>query len=209
MEPVGAIVVVVVLLSAAVPVGALDSLTVHSGLLSVYYAEDDGPPSLLVPPIGAWIPVTLPAPEQWSWQAGAMLIGMTYRYEDDRGVPVEGEAANSFWVAGLIGDLRIGRMWEISDGIDLRGYAGLALFLRIPAIPHDNASEDWGALATFLLMRSLFPEIGASFRWEFIDDLRLVFDVRGLYPLLGLLDSGSPSPIDHLTGGQSMLKYFP
>jgi hypothetical protein len=170
-------------------------------MLFIYSAEDDGPPSLLAPPIGAWIPVTLPAPEQWSWQTGVMLVSMRYRYQDDRGVPVEIEAANSFWVAGLIGDLRMGRLFELKDGIDLRGYAGVSVFLRIPVIPYDDASQDWGALTTFLLMRSLFPELGVSLRWEIVGDLRLVFDMRGLYPLHSLWDGDAPSLIDHLTGG--------
>ena len=200
-RPLGAIVVILFLLNTAVSVGALDSLTVHSGLLLVHNAESDGPPDLLAPPIGVWIPVTLPAPAEWSWEAGAMLVGMTYRYEDDRGVPAEVEAANSFWVAGLIGDLRMGRLWKLKDGMDLVGYAGLSVFLRIPLIAHDDASQDRAALTTFLLMRSLYPEIGGSFRWEIMDDLKLVFDLRALYPLLGLFDSGTPSLIDHLTVG--------
>ena len=179
---------------------ALDVLTVHSGMLLVTN-KAEGPPSLLVPPLGAWIPVAIPAPPGYFWEAGLMLVGMNYRYEDGRGVPVEVEAADNFWVAGLIPDLRIGRLWDVGDSIAIGGFAGLAALIRVPVIPHDNAAQDYGALAGFFASRFLFPEVVASLRWAVLEDLRLTFDLRAMYPLHNLWDADSPSPIDHLTTG--------
>ena len=180
---------------------ALESLTVHSGLLLIVSSEDPGPPNPLVPPFGVWTTVGLPAPPGFLWEAGIMGMGLNYRYEDDRAVLAEVEAADNFWVLGLLTDLRFGRLWRIADRLEAGGSAGLALFLRIPAIPHDNAADDWAAVATFLLARSLFPELAASLRWQVVERWALVFDLRLMYPAHNLWDAGKPSAMDHLTTG--------
>jgi hypothetical protein len=130
-----------------------------------------------------------------------MAVGLNYRYEDDRAVLAEVEAADNFWVLGLIGDLRFGRLWAIGKTVEAGGFAGLALFLRVPLIPHDDAAEDWGATAAFLVARSLFPELAASVRWQVVDRWALVFDLRLWYPAHNLWDAGKPSALDHLTTG--------
>jgi hypothetical protein len=188
---------------------ALDSLTVHSGLILVVNSEENGAPSLLTPVLGAWIPVSLPAPAGWSWEAGVMMAGMRYRYEDERAVPVEIEAANSFFVAALAPDLRFGRGFPLAPGIELWPFAGVSLFLRIPIIPYDDAASDMGALASYLLIRSLYPEIGASLRWEIVQDLRLTFDLRASYPLFNFFDRDVPSLADHFTTGLLVGLEFP
>jgi hypothetical protein len=162
-------------------------------------SEDPGPPNPLVPTIGAWTTVGLPAPPGFFWETGVMGIGLNYRYEDDRAVLAEVEAADNFWVLGLLGDLRFGRLWRIGERLEAGGSAGLVLFLRIPAIPHDDAADDWGAVATFLLVRSLFPELAASLRWQVVERWALVFDLRVMYPAHNLWDAGKPSAVDHLT----------
>ncbi len=182
---------------------ALDHLTVHSGLLHITNGDEDGAPSALVPPFGAWIPVSLPSAPHLSWEAGVMMLGLTYTFDSnsDRGVPVEIEHANSFWVLGLIGDLRAVYLWQLRDNLWVGATGGLALFMRIPVIPYDDAASDWGSLAGFFALRSLFPEVGAALRWQILGNTAIVAQLRALYPLHNLWDADAPSVLDTLTAG--------
>ncbi len=196
------------LVAAAVTIGALpvaalpfESLTIHSGLLMIVNGVENGAPSALVPPLGAWVPVRLPRPAGLSWEAGVMMVGLTYDYEDGRGVPQEIEHANTFWTLGLMGDLRVVRLWPVHERLSLGVTGGLALFLRIPVIPYDDAAADWGDLATFFLTRSLFPEAGGMLRFKIRDDVALAVQLRALYPLSNIWDADKPSWLDHFTAG--------
>ncbi len=195
--------VTLALLLAALPAACLpfDRVTVHGGLLYIVNGIEDGAPSALVPPLGAWIPVALPLGPSMSWEAGVMIAGLTYTYEDGRGVPVETEHADTFWVLGLAGDLRVVRMWPLSKSLSLGVTGGLALLLRIPVIPYDDAASDWGSLAGFFLLRSLFPEVGATLRWQALERTAIVVQLRALYPLHNLWDADAPSALDHFTAG--------
>ena len=193
-----AVVVFVGLPAAALP---FDRLTVHSGLLLIVNGVEDGAPDALVPPLGAWVPVPLPSAPRLSWEAGVMLLGLTYHYEDGRGVPVEIEAANSFWVLGLVGDLRALYLWPLADKLALGVTGGLALVLRVPVIPYDDAASDWGSLAGFFVARSVFPELGAALHWQLLDTVAIAVQLRALYPLHNLWDADKPSALDHFTAG--------
>jgi hypothetical protein len=188
---------------SALPAAALpfETVTVHGGLLYIVNGVEDGAPSALVPPLGAWVPVSIPAVAGLSWEAGAMITGLTYRLEDDRGVPMEIEAANTFWVLGLLGDLRALYLWPVAGTLLLGPTAGLAVLLRIPVIPHDDAASDWGTLAGFFLQRSLFPEAGAALRWQILERVGVAAHLRLLYPLHNLWDADVPSAADHLAVG--------
>lgn len=191
------------LLLVALPAASLpfDRVTIHSGLLYIHNGVEDGAPSALVPPLGAWVPIKLPLAPSLSWEAGLMIVGLTYTWEDDRGVPVEIEHADTFWVLGLAGDLRVVRTWPLAKSLSLGVTGGLALLLRIPLIPYDDAASDWGALAGFFALRSLFPEVGATLRWQAVDRAAIVLQLRALYPLHNIWDGDTPSALDHLTAG--------
>lgn len=191
------------LLLVALPAASLpfDRVTVHTGLLHITNGIEDGAPSALVPPLGAWVPVALPLWPPLAWEAGLMIVGLTYTYEDGRGVPVEVEHADTFWVLGLAGDLRVVRMWPLGKNLSAGVTGGLALLLRIPVIPYDNAASDWGSLAGFFLLRSLFPEVGAALRWQALERAAVAVQLRALYPLHNLWDADSPSALDHFTAG--------
>jgi hypothetical protein len=192
-----------VLLVLALRAEAFDRVTIHTGLLMMVNGIEDGAPSALVPPLGAWVPVQLPLPRvaRLSWEAGLMLVGLTYRLEDGRGVPVEVEAANTFWVAGLGLDLRALYMFPVADGLTMGPTGGLMVFLRVPVIPYDDAGGDWSELAAFFAVRSLFPEIGAALRWQVLDTVALALQLRLLYPLHDLWDSATPSLLHEVTAG--------
>jgi hypothetical protein len=191
------------LLALPVAARALDRLTVHSGLLHITNGEEDGAPSALVPPLGAWTPVPLRWLPGLSWEAGVMMMGLTYTWdsESERGVPVEVEHANTFWVLGLAGDLRAVYQWRLRDNLELGITGGLLVLMRVPVIPYDDAASDWGSLATFFAMRSVFPEVGGGLRWQALGTTAVVVQLRALYPLHNLWDADTPSALDHFTAG--------
>jgi hypothetical protein len=188
----------------ALPAGALtfDTITVHGGLTLMVNGVENGAPSPLVPPVGAWIPVTLPieAP-QLSWEAGVMIMGLTYRFEGDRGVPMEIEGGDTFWTLGILGDLRALYLWPVGDTVLLGPTAGLALLLRFPVIPYDQAAGDWGNLAGFFLTRCLFPEVGVALRWRILERIAIAAQLRVMYPLSNIWDAGKPSVTDQMLSG--------
>jgi hypothetical protein len=188
---------------AALPAAALpfESLTVHSGLLMIVNGVENGAPNALVPPVGAWVPVRLPSPPGLTWEAGIMMMGLIYDYQDGRGVPEEVEHANTFWVLGLACDLRAVYLRPVHERLSLGVTGGLALLFRIPVIPYDEAASDWGDLAGFFLTRSIFPEVGGVLRFAIVDDVALAVQLRALYPLSNLWDADKPSWLDHLTAG--------
>jgi len=189
--PLSSIFALCLLLACLPSLEALDYLDIHGGLLYLGNSEPESAPSPLLPVLGASIPVKPRFLEgsHFALEAGLLLFGTTYQYQNRRATPAELEHRD-FWVQGVLLDARIGLDWQLIPDLRLGLKAGPALLLRVPVPLFADAGEDFGPTLGYLYgtLRFFYPEAELFAGYRILKDFELKLSLRACFPLFHLWD---------------------
>jgi len=189
----------VMLLTATLPLSALEQMQIDAGLVYQVNSQEDSAPSPLMPAIGVVFPWK--GGGKWHSEIGFHTFGTYYRLEGDRALPAELEHRD-FWVQGIQAGLRLGSEFSLGEKLTLGLQAGLSLLLRLP-VPLADAEGDFGALAGYFYggFRLLYPEAGFFFELPIRERLSLRLSMRAGIPIFNIWDSGDIPFTDQLLTG--------
>ena len=189
----------VLLVTATLPLSALEEIQIDAGLVYQVNSQEDSAPSPLMPAVGVVFP----------WKKGGKLhpefgfhtFGTYYRLDGDRALPAELEHRD-FWVQGIQAAVRLGPRFLLGEELILGLQGGLSLLLRLP-VPLAGAGGDFGGMAGYFYggFRLLYPEAGFFFELPVREHLSLRLSMRAGIPIFNIWDSGDIPFTDQLLAG--------